>query len=275
MLAPRAGLVVSCGDHRLMINWLLSLPTVWLVVVVLAGTYSVAALIYVLALGLSGRGRLRTLTSLSPGVLSPLGVVFGLIVAFLASGIWTNANTAQTAVNTEASGMRTAVLLSDAFPPSTRREIGALVSAQVTQDVNVEWPAMRNGTASIQTIPRPLRQALLLSLSLHPRTPGQVDAQREMVAQLESALDARRERIIVSHSQVNAVKWFGVAALGFLLLVWIACVHAAERPTAAIALAVFATAVGLCLILLLAQDQPFNGPFGIKPIPLEQVRQSI
>jgi hypothetical protein len=258
-----------------MINWLLSLPTVWLIVVVLAATYAAAAAVYLGVRLLAGGDRLRTLTSLSPGVLSPLGIVFGLIVAFLASGIWTNANSAQNAVNTEASSMRATVLLSDVFPRATSRRLRILITRQVDQDVQVDWPKMRDGTASIQAVPRPLRQALLLTLRTRPRTPGQVEAQQEMVAQLEGALDARRQRIIVSHSQVNAVKWFGVAALGFLLLVWVACVHAAQRATMAIGLAVFATAVGLCVILLLSQDRPFSGPFAIKPTPLEQIRQTI
>ncbi|HWD64822.1 MAG TPA: hypothetical protein VG405_06570 [Solirubrobacteraceae bacterium] len=257
-----------------MINWLLSLPTVLIVVVVLAATYAMAGVIYLVVMGLSASGRANTFTSLSPGLLSPLGVVFGLIVAFLASGIWSNASIAQTAVNTEASSMRAAVLLSDVFSESTRREMRILVSHQVEEDVKVDWPAMRNGTASLQSVPGPLRSALLLAFHLHPHGSGEIEAQRQLVSQIQSALDARRERIIVSHSQINAVKWFGVIALGFLLLAYIACMHAAQRGTAMIALAIFATAVGLSLILILSQDRPFTGPFGIKPAPLQDIRMT-
>lgn len=257
-----------------MINWLLSLPTVWLIVVVTAATYAAAGVVFLAVMGLSTGGRLSTLSSLSPGLLSPLGVVFGLIVAFLASGIWTNANTAQTAVNTEAGAMRSAVLISDVFPRPISREMRVLVSRQVNEDVNVEWPRMRTGTESIQAVPAPLRAALLLAFRLHPRGEGEVEAQQQLVTEIQSALDARRDRIIVSHSQVNTVKWFGVITLGLLLLAAIACVHAALPGTAMIALGVFATAIALSLILILSQDRPFSGPFGIKPTPLEHIRQT-
>jgi hypothetical protein len=257
-----------------MINWLLSLPTVWLIVVVLAATYAVAGVICLAVMGLSSGDRLTVFSSLSPGLLSPLGVVFGLIVAFLASGIWTNANVAQTAVNTEASSMRAAVLLSDVFPAPTGREMRVLVSRQVDEDVKVEWPLMEKGTASIQSVPAPLHAALLLAFRLRPRGAGEIEAQRQLVTQIQNALDGRRDRIIVSHSQVNAVKWFGVVALGLLLLAAIACVHAAQPGTALLALGVFATAIALSVILILSQDRPFSGPFGIKPTPLEHIRQT-
>jgi hypothetical protein len=257
-----------------MINWLLTLPTLWLIVVVTAATYAAAGTVFLAVRGLSSGGRLTTFSSLSPGLLSPLGVVFGLIVAFLASGIWTNANAAQTAVNTEASSMRAAVLLSDVFPRPIGEEMRVLVRRQVDQDVRVEWPRMQDGTASIQDVPAPLRAALLLAFRMRPHGDGQIEAQRQLVTQIQNALDARRERIIVSHSQVNAVKWFGVIALGLLLLAAIACVHAAQPGAGMIALGVFATAIALSLILILAQDRPFSGPFRIRPAPLEQIRQT-
>ncbi len=202
-------------------------------------------------------------------------MVFGLIVAFLASGIWTNANTAQSAVNTEASSLRASVLLVNAFPAKQDREMQRLIARQIDRSVRLEWPEMANGTASISEVPPAVGQALQLALRLTPRTTGQTEAQRQLITQLQDALDARRVRIIVSHAQVNGVKWTAVTLLGVLLLIAIALVHAARRGTAAIALAVFSTAVALCLILLLSQDKPFSGPFRIKPTPLEQVRPRV
>ena len=255
-----------------MINWLLSLPTAGLIAVVLAAVYVLAAIVLLVVLRLARGDHLANMSALSPGLLSPLGVVFGLIVAFLASGIWSNASTAQSSVDTEASSLRAAVLLVQAFPPRTDEQMRVLIARQINESVRYEWPRLADGTQSLYTVPSDAAAAVHLALSLNPRTPGQVEAQRELIAQLDTALDARRQRIIVSHSQVNTVKWFGVCLLGFILLVAIACVHAARRTTAILALGIFATAVGLCLILLLSQDRPFSGPFAIKPTALIQVR---
>ena len=95
--------------------------------------------------------------------------------------------------------------------------------------------------------------------------------QREMVAALESALDARRERIIVSESRVNWAKWTGVVLLAALTLLAIAFVHSERRATTAIAMGIFASAVAVCLLMIASQDRPFAGPFAVKPDALVQV----
>ncbi len=41
-----------------------------------------------------------------------------------------------------------------------------------------------------------------------------------------------------------------------------------------VALAVFGAAIALSVILILSQDRPFSGPFGIKPTPLENIRHT-
>ena len=48
-----------------------------------------------------------------------------------------------------------------------------------------------------------------MSLGLTPRSDVR-SAQREIVTAVQNALDARRQRIIVSQSGVNWVKWTGL-----------------------------------------------------------------
>jgi hypothetical protein len=258
-----------------MINWLLTLSTGWLIVVVLAGTYLVAAIIYFTVMRLAAGERVRTFSGLSPGMLPPLGIVFGLIVAFLASGIWSNASAAQTAVNNEASSLRASVLLVHEFPGAPETEMRLLIARHIDQIITLDWPAMAKGTASISTVPQSLGTALQLALGLTPHSAGQTEAQRELVTNIETALDARRQRIIVSRSQVNWVKWTGVTLLGALLLVAIAFVHCERPATAAVAITIFATAIGVSLVLILSQDRAFGGPFAIKPTALVQVRPAV
>ena len=82
-----------------MIDWLHRLPFVWLVVVVFGVTYLVAAAIAWVVLRLAVGARARAFKAVSPGLLPPLGVVFGLVVGFLAVQVWNDVGQAQTAVN--------------------------------------------------------------------------------------------------------------------------------------------------------------------------------
>jgi len=130
---------------------------------------------------------------------------------------------------------------------------------------------MEQRRVRLTVIPPALAGALELALRLHPHTEGQLVAQRELAVSLEDALDARRELISTSQLRVNWAKWAGVVTLAGLSLVAIACVHAGRRATAAIAMAIFACAVAISIILIVSQDSPFGGTFGVKPEPLEQV----
>ena len=66
---------------------------------------------------------------------------------------------------------------------------------------------MAHDAASLQITPYSLAEALQFTLALTPSSQGQQTAQREITTALENALDARRQRIIISQSRVNWVKW--------------------------------------------------------------------
>ncbi len=218
-----------------MLDWLHGLPFVWLVVVVFGVTYLVAAAISWIVLRLAVGARADAFNAVSPGLLPPLGVVFGLLVGFLAVQVWNDHGQAQTAVNREASALRSVVLLGGSFPTAQQGRMRALVRRHIEETVNDEWPAMAGQHATLTAVPASLAEALHLALALRPRSEGQKVAQREMVVALGAALDARRERIIVSESRVNWAKWTGVVLLAALTLLAIAFVHSEKWATTAIA----------------------------------------
>jgi hypothetical protein len=116
---------------------------------------------------------------------------------------------------------------------------------------------------------------LKLVLSLTPDGQGQTTAQREIVSALENALDERRQRIIVSRSAVNLVKWSCLFVQAIAMLVAIAMVHSDNRRTAAIAMALFAAGVAVSVMIILAHDRPFTGEISVRPDPLMQVMPEI
>ena len=70
------------------------------------------------------------------------------------------------------------------------------LAAQVWNDqdaITQEWPAMARRNATLAIAPARLAEALALALTLTPRSEGQIAAQREMVASLQNALEARRQ----------------------------------------------------------------------------------
>ncbi|MGH6804667.1 MAG: DUF4239 domain-containing protein, partial [Methyloceanibacter sp.] len=88
---------------------------------------------------------------------------------------------------------------------------------------------------TLSTLPTALIEELHDTLALKPVDDSQRAAQSEMVKALHTALDARRQRIVISQSAVGTVKWAGILLMGLCTLVAIAMVHSDNRLTCAIA----------------------------------------
>ena len=100
---------------------------------------------------------------------------------------------------------------------------------------------------------------------------GQQTAQHEIASALETALDARRQRIIVSRSEVNFVKWSCLYLQAACALLAIAVVHFDNRLASTIAMGLYATGIAASVLLIAAHDRPFTGQISVTPEPLLQI----
>ena len=130
---------------------------------------------------------------------------------------------------------------------------------------------MARQAASLNATPRPLAEALQFVLSMTTSGAGQQTAQHEIASALETALDARRQRIIVSRSEVNFVKWSCLYLQAACALLAIAVVHSDNRLASTIAMGLYATGIAASVLLIVAHDRPFTGQISVTPEPLLQV----
>jgi hypothetical protein len=258
-----------------MSDWLHNLPVVWMALVVFGFTYLVTAAIHVVVRVLAVGERARSFKAVSPGMLPPLGIIFGLLVGFTAAQVWSDNDRASAAVDREASALRSVVILAAAFPGEPETRLLTLVSSYIAEAAAQEWPMMSHGTITLQIVPHALAEALQQTLALESTGPGQQIAQREITAALGSAMDARRQRIRISQSQVNWVKWSSLYLQAACTLVAIAMVHSDNRLASAITMGLFATGVAASALLIAAYDRPFIGDISVGPGPLLQVIPSV
>jgi hypothetical protein len=255
-----------------MSDWIHALSVGWMTVIIFAATFVVAAGILALVLALATGDRARAFKGVSAGLLPPLGIIFGLLVAFVAAQVWGDVDRATAAVNREASALRAVVLLAKAFPGEPETRLRGFVSQYIREARDVEWPAMAVRRATLTMVPAPLASSLEAAVMLPATGPGQVAAQREIISALENAFDARRQRILVSRSEVNWVKWTALIIQALITLVAIAMVHSDNRSSAVLAIGLFATAMAVCVVLIAMHDRPFTGQLAVRPDALLQVQ---
>ena len=70
---------------------------------------------------------------------------------------------------------------------------------------------------------------------------------------------------------MNWVKWTGLLVQAACTLIAIAMVHCDNRRATAIALWIFATGIGICLVLIAAHTLPFTGAISVRPAALRPV----
>src|SRR5262245_22530348 len=252
-------------------EWMLNLPLPWMALVVFATTYLIAGGVYLVVTKLAVNERAKGFKAVSPGVLPPLGILFALLVGFIAVEVWGNFDKAKAAVSTEASALRAIVLLVGAFPDEQTTRIYALINSHIEDAANKEWPEMVQQRATLATLPTALIDALHDTLALEPADSGQRIAQREMVKAIHTALDARRHRIVSSENTLGMVRWVGILLQGLCTLVAFAVVHSDNHFARALTLTLCATGIALSVVLIAAYSRPFNsvGPDLLKQVQVQ------
>jgi len=125
-----------------MTDWLYHFPVVWMTAAVFALTFLVTGLIYISVQAFAARGHTGTFKAMSPVTLTPLAVVFALLVGFLSAQVWSDSDRANAAVTREASALRTVLICAGHVPKEPAARMRALVRHHIQEAVIREWPAM-------------------------------------------------------------------------------------------------------------------------------------
>lgn len=252
--------------------WIETQPTFVIGVLVFGFCYLLTTVILCVASMLSRRAVARRLQTIAPTTLTPLGVIMGLLIAFLAARVWTNLDHANQYVGQEAGALREAILLTDSLPADVRTGVRQAIQRHLDFVESEEWPAMASGRATLESIAVGLAEAMSALLSFSPVQANQKLAQQRALVAIEQALEARRNRVLLSQAEIAPIQWAVILVLATLILVTIALVHIDRRLAMGVTLFTFSTAIAICLVLLAVYDRPFGaGGFTVRPTVLRAV----
>jgi hypothetical protein len=135
--------------------------------------------------------------------------------------------------------------------------------------VEEEWPLMAQGKSSPEAWAT-LDELRGTILGLNPPKGAQLVRYNQMLEQLHSLGDARRERLLVADQGLPPILWIvlilgGVITVGFTYLFGLNNTLVHLLMVAALALI-----ISLSLFTVAALDYPFTGDIRIHPAPYEQ-----
>ena len=215
----------------------------------------------------------RSLHGVVPPFINIIGVLFGLTLAFLANDTWSAHDRASNAVFREADALRSLVTLSSALPEPLRGQVrGAL--AGYGQASAGEWDLLARRQSSAQ-VPERADQLLRLLSSRAVADATSENVQSLMLRKVSDIRDQRDQRIGLSQTHVNPLKWLGMAFLGLVTLLSLAAVHVDNPRAALVSMVLFALAAAPTAAIVLIQGNPFEQPAAVSPAPIAAAVQGL
>jgi hypothetical protein len=203
-----------------------------------------------------------------------LGVAYAVLLGLMLIAVWEKWNEAETITFDEANELAGIFYWAHALPQPEGRHIQELVRSYAQVVVEEEWPLMAQGRSSPKawTTLDELRATIL---GLKPTTGAQqmgYDQMRynQMLEQLHSLGDARRERLLVAGQGLPPILWIvlilgGVITVGFTYLFGLE-----DTLVHVLMVASLAMIISISLFTVAALDYPFNGDIRIHPAAYEQ-----
>lgn len=210
----------------------------------------------------------QSLQGVAPPFINIIGVLFGLTLAFLANDTWSAHDRAMKAVYKEADSLHSLATLSETLPAALKVRLRHALLSYALASAG-EWPQLAQRAESQEVVERADTLLTLLASDEVAKAVGD-NVQALMLGKASEIRDERDQRIALSQTHVNPLKWLGMGFLGLLTLLSVAVVHV-DRPRAAfVSITLFALAAAPTAAIVLIQGNPFQHPTAVTPAPIER-----
>ena len=230
------------------------------------GTFAAVAVIHWLMKRSPWAAWIRTLNGVVPPFINIIGVLFGLTLAFLANDTWNAHDRAMNAVYKEADALRSLVVLANQREEPQRSQLRDALIDYANASAG-EWPLLAQRQSSPEVRAKADGLLIMLGKPAFAKAAGD-NVQALMLRKVTDIRDDRNQRIGLSQTHINPLKWLGMAFLGLLTLLSVAVVHAENPRAAFVAIMLFALAAAPTAAIVLVQGNPFQEPSSVSPAPI-------
>lgn len=201
---------------------------------------------------------------------SLIGIIYGVLVGFMALYLLDNNDHASGAVQKEASAVANVYRESQWLHAPLPAQVQAQMEDYINRVVKVEWPLMRSGKDADQGGDEIILDVSnsLQSYSLNSDRDKLIV--QDILTELKALYNARHERISLSTSQLSPELW-EVILIGTILLIGINYAFRVNFYLHIFAISAFAIMAAAMIFLLVTLDRPFQGEFGVEPSALRAV----
>ncbi len=256
-------------------HWLCLLPTTLAALIGLFGAAALSLGGLLLAHRLIPH-RLRSQhNDLAGFLLAIVGVIYAVLLAFIAVAVWQSYATVDDLVQTEANLVDDLYRNTISLPPDLGVELRQDLFDYTENVVKKEWPQMERSMPAHLKGWRILDQFHLTLVGYKPSDGAGLAAQSAMLATLQKLYDVRRGRFHAAQSDLPAVVWWNLI-IGALILLGFSCLFGAARLAMhATMVGLLGASIGLVLIVIVLLDNPFLGSSHVSVEPFQALTMAV
>lgn len=206
--------------------------------------------------------------------LSILGTTYAVILGFMLYTVWTSFGEAEMNVYFEADALINLYRLADGLPGVQRTQLQALARSYTDTVIDQEWPQMARDEV-------PERSSVISKemwktvMSVKAESPTEVNAQEQMMGELESLAQHRLTRVLQSRTRLPTVLWC-VLLVGGNLTIVSACTFGSQSvKLQALQVFCFSLLISLSLVAIADIHRPFYGLIHVSNSAFQKARQSM
>ena len=191
-----------------------------------------------------------------------IGVVFSLILAFVAVAIWQNYDKVNDDVSKEANALHNIYRDLEAYPEPLSTQSRNLIREYVQVVIKDEWPKLAKARQD-DNAHKILNHVKALILTFNPRNNGELVLHQEVVKKLSEYSGLRHDRIIGGRPNLTAPIWLTLIGGTVLYLLFLCFLDVPDERRHALMIGILAAFLGLVYYLLVVYNYPFTAPGAI------------
>jgi len=240
---------------------------IWIMGIVVVGGFLVSSLILGNFIARLAPAQVREQhNDLAGFILAVVGVIYAVLLAFVAIGVWERFEQADTRTYEEATNLTIVYRDAGSFPNGA--SLRAALRDYVRDVIEDEWPQMARGERSVsvrlllESVDRDVR-------NLKADTLQRANIQARMLAAMDQALQDRDARISESASGISTVMWVVLIIGAFVTVGFTFLFGFRQTIMQQLMVGSLSILIGLVLFLTVALDYPFRGALTVGPEAFE------
>jgi hypothetical protein len=265
----------GAGLMSAVVQWLGLIPTTLAVCIAVFGSaaLSVGGL---LAFHYTVPHKLRSMhNDLAGFVLAIVGVIYAVLLAFIAVAVWQNYTDVDSLVQTEANLVDDLYRDTVSLPPEVAIQLRQNLFDYTETVVHKEWPRMALSMPPHQKGWRVLDSFHLTLAQLNPTDAPMLAVQTDMLETLDKLYDVRRGRFHAAAAGLPAIVWWNLLVGAAILIVFSYLFGAPRLTMHAIMVGLLGSSIGLVLMLIVLLNSPFLGRSQVSSQPFQLLRAAV